>query len=110
GLGGTANLAAGKTNTFKALMYPFGVDPDAKRPTTGEDGALENPIDTVFFLSDGRPSTGKYTDTNEILEEVVRLNDRYKMVFHTIAIGEFQKSFLESLAQRNGGVFVDLGR
>lgn len=110
GLGGAANLAAGKTNTFKALMFPFDVDPDAKRPTTGEEGAMENPIDTVFFLSDGRPSTGKHTDTAVILDEVRRLNERYKMVFHTIAIGEFQKEFLRTLAESNGGVFVDLGR
>jgi hypothetical protein len=110
GLGGTANLAAGKTNTFKALMYPFGVDPDAKRPSTGEEGAMANPIDTVFFLSDGRPSTGKHTDTQTILDEVKRLNELYRMVFHTIAIGEFQKEFLRSLAEANDGVFVDLGR
>lgn len=110
GLSGSANLAAGKTNTFKALMYPFGVDPDARRPSTGEEGAMENPIDTVFFLSDGRPSTGKHTDTAVILDEVRRLNDRYKIVFHSIAIGEFQKEFLRGLAETNGGVFVDLGR
>lgn len=110
GLGGAANLAAGKTNTYKALMFPFGIDPDAKRPATGEEGAMSNPIDTVFFLSDGRPSTGKYTDTAVILDEVRRLNDRYRMVFHSIAIGEFQKEFLRALAETNGGVFVDLGR
>jgi hypothetical protein len=110
GLGGATNIAAGKTNTFKALMYPFGVDPDAKRPASGEEGAMQNPIDTVFFLSDGRPSTGKHTDTAVIHAEVARLNERYKMVFHTIAIGEFQKEFLRGLAETNGGVFVDLGR
>ncbi len=107
---GSADLAAGKTNTFKALMYPFGVDPDARRPAGGEEGAMENPIDTVFFLSDGRPSTGKHTDVQTILDEVLRLNERYRMVFHTIAIGQFQKSFLQTLAEQNGGVFVDLGQ
>ncbi len=109
GLAGSANLAAGKTNTFAALMAPFGVDPD-KPDRNAEQKALENPIDTVFFLSDGRPSTGAHTDENVILDEVVRLNDRYKIVFHAIAIGDFQKGFLKSLADQTGGTFVDLGR
>ncbi|MBK8976797.1 MAG: HEAT repeat domain-containing protein [Planctomycetes bacterium] len=101
-------LAQGKTNTFKALMYPFGIDPDARRPSTGT-APLENPFDTVYFLSDGRPSIGVHTDVQVILEEVTRTNESYRMVFHTIAIGQFQKDFLRALAELNGGVFVDLG-
>jgi hypothetical protein len=112
GLGG-ASLGQGKTNTLKALMHAFGVDPDnpPKAVLTGADkGALKSPLDTVYFLSDGRPSVGKLVDTNEILKEVRRYNEVYKMVIHAIAIGEFQKEFLEQLADQNGGVFVDLGR
>ncbi len=111
GLGGTANLAAGKTNTFAALMFPFGIEPEEKpRATAGEAGAMRNEVDTVFFLSDGRPSTGKYTDTAQILAEVARMNERYHVVIHAIAIGEFEKNFMKVLAEANGGVFVDLGR
>ena len=71
---------------------------------------MQNEVDTVFFLSDGRPSTGKYTDTAQILAEVTRLNERYRIVIHAIAIGEFEKNFMKILAENNGGVFVDLGR
>lgn len=113
GLGGAANLAAGKTNTLKALMYAFGIDPanPPKGPITGPGKvAMKWKIDTVYFLSDGRPSTGKLVDTNEILKEVRRYNELYRMVFHAIAIGDFQKSFLQRLADENGGVFVDMGR
>lgn len=113
GLGGSANLAAGKTNTFKALMFAFGIDPDnmPKGSVTGAGKeALKRSIDTVYFLSDGRPSTGKYVDTNEILGEVRRFNEAYRMVFHTIAIGEFQKEWMRALAQENGGEFIDMGR
>ncbi len=113
GLGGSANLEAGKTNTFAALMFPFGIDPEEPPPSspqTGSKASLKNKIDTVFFLSDGRPSVGKLVDTDEIRKAVVELNQDYKMVFHTIAIGEFHKAFLKSLAEENGGVFVDLGR
>ena len=71
---------------------------------------MSNPIDTVFFLSDGRPSVGKHTDVQHILEEVTELNQRFRITFHAIAIGQFQKEFLRSLAELNGGVFVDLGQ
>lgn len=113
GLGGAANLGAGKTNTYKALLYGFGVDPakPVKGPLTGFDKkALKRPLDTMYFLSDGRPSVGKLIDTNEILAAVNKYNGQYRIVIHTIAIGSFQKEFLKQLAGDNGGVFVDLGR
>lgn len=113
GLGGSANLDAGKTNTLKALLYAFGVDPEkpSKAVITGFDkNAIKSPLDTVYFLSDGRPSVGKIVETNEILKEVRRHNEVFRMVIHAIAIGEFQKEFLAQLAAQNGGVFVDLGR
>lgn len=113
GLGGSANLQAGKTNTIGALLYAFGIDPEKppKASVTGFDkNAIKSPLDTVYFLSDGRPSVGKLIDTNEILKEVRKYNEVYRIVFHAIAIGEFQKEFLQVLAEQNGGVFVDLGR
>ncbi|MCA8954225.1 MAG: HEAT repeat domain-containing protein [Planctomycetes bacterium] len=113
GLGGAANLAAGKTNTLKALMYPFGIDP-ANPPKAAQTGpgktAMKSKLDTVYFLSDGRPSTGVLVDTNEILKEVRRYNEVYRIVIHTIAIGDFQKEFLRDLARDNGGEFIDMGR
>lgn len=113
GMGASANLAAGKTNTLKALLYPFGIDPEhpPKAAFTGAGKvSVKNPLDTVYFLSDGRPSIGKLVDTGEILEEVTRYNEAFKLVIHTIAIGEFQKEFLKDLAEKNGGMYVDLGR
>jgi hypothetical protein len=113
GLTGLTDLAAGKTNTLKALFYPFGIDPDqpVKVAFTGGDKvAIKNKIDTVYFLSDGRPSIGKLVDTIEILKEVRRYNELFRIVFHAIAIGDFEKEFLRDLATQNGGVYVDLGR
>lgn len=113
GLGGSANLEGGKTNTLKALLYGFGVNPDKppKPKVTGFDKkALKRPLDTIYFLSDGRPSIGKLLEPEEILAEVRKHNENYKLVIHTIAIGDFQKAFLRQLAEANGGVFVDLGR
>ncbi len=113
GLGGSANLDAGKTNTLKALLFPFGVDPDkpGKPAVTGFDkNAMKSPLDTVYFLSDGRPSVGKLIETSEILKEVRKHNEVYRMVIHAIAIGDFTKEFLKQLAEENGGVFIDMGR
>ncbi len=112
GLTGAANLEAGKTNTLKALMYPFSIDPEdpPKSAVTQGKVSIKNKLDTVFFLSDGRPSTGVLVDTLEILEEVFRVNEVFRIVFHAIAIGDFQKNFLRDLAEHTGGAFVDLGR
>ena len=91
----------------------IGIDPDKPpRPAvTGFDkNAIKSPLDTVYFLSDGRPSVGKLIEPLEILKEVRKHNEVYRMVIHAIAIGDFQKDFLDQLAQQNGGVYVDLGR
>jgi hypothetical protein len=105
GLVGSAGLDGGQTNTYGSLMSALGVP--AKGST---DAGYTVPFDTLFFLSDGRPSTGDYVDTDDILREVKRQNDLRKVVIHTIAIGEFQKDFMKRLAEENGGIFVDLGR
>ena len=116
GLSGSANLAAGKTNTLKALLYGFGVDPakPPKKPTiAGYDkktAKAKRPLDTIYFLSDGRPSVGALIEPMEILRAVRGYNELARIVIHTIAIGDFQKAFLDQLATENGGVFVDMGR
>ena len=105
GLVGSANLEAGKTNSYDALMSALGVT--AKKGATGD---YEVDVDTIFFLSDGRPSYGKFIDTADILREVNEANQLRRIVIHTIALGEFQKDFMRRLAQENGGVFIDLGK
>ncbi len=105
GLTGAANLEAGKTNTFGALMRALEVSGRGSH-----DDAYEVAVDTIFFLSDGRPTTGELIDPDDILREVRAANRLRKVVIHTIAIGEFQKEFMKTLATENGGMFVDLGR
>jgi len=104
GLVGSANLEAGKTNSYDALMWALRGGAAAGR---GDHWEVE--VDTVFFLSDGRPSHGTYVDPQDILREVRASNDLRKVVIHTIALGEFQNDFMRQLALQNGGVFVDLG-
>jgi HEAT repeat protein len=103
GLVGSANLEGGKTNTYAALMAALGVE-EGK-----ETNDYETELDTVFFLSDGRPSHGRFIEPGDVLREVRAVNELRKVVIHTITLGEFEKDFMERLAAENGGTFVDLG-
>lgn len=107
GLTASANLGAGRTNTHGALMAALGVEEGGKGARRA-DYAVS--LDTIFFLSDGRPTVGTYVDPNDIRREVREQNELRKVVIHTIAIGEFQKEFMRQLALENGGVYVDLGK
>jgi hypothetical protein len=106
GLGGSAGLAGGKTNTYAALMAAF----DAGNPSAGYDKRYTSDIDTMFFLSDGVPSTGDYVEKDDILAEVRRVNSLRKIVLNTISIGEMDHALMEQLATQNGGTFADLGK
>lgn len=104
GLGSAANLEAGKTNTWGALAWALAVnDGNGKEE-------YELAVDTIFFLSDGRPTHGRHVDTDRILEEVKKANAVRKVTIHALAIGEFQKTFMKRLATENHGQFVDLGQ
>ncbi|RME86272.1 MAG: VWA domain-containing protein [Planctomycetota bacterium] len=89
----------GMTATYDALEYVFKNDKEA---------------DTIYLLSDGMPTTGKYTGQHKILEEVKKLNRYRNLVIHTIAFlaggspGEDKQSaadFMKDLAKDNGGKF-----
>ena len=106
GLGISADLSAGKTNTYGALSLALGIDDGGRRSKKDYLGE----VDTIFFLSDGRPTHGKYIEPKEIGERITEANLLRKIVLHTIAIGNFDKQFMKGLAGKNGGVFVDLGK
>lgn len=115
GLVSSANLEMGKTNTYGALMAALNVKTGSKDgPRTGaapaETKDYKVDVDTIFFLSDGRPTVGDFVDPDDILREVKSANELRKCVIHTIAIGEFQKDFMKKIAEQNNGVFVDLGK
>ncbi len=112
GTGGGPFSAAdgsGKTNTYAALMRAFDMDPGKDIVLTGRPNAKALKLDTIYFLTDGRPSIGKYVDPEDILEQVRKINETRRIVIHCISIGDFEASFLKNLAAQNGGVFVDLG-
>jgi len=106
GLSGSAGLAGGKTNTYAALMAAF----EAGKASAGYDKRYTSDLDTIFFLSDGVPSTGDYVEAKDILAEVRRGNSLRKIVINTISIGEMDHALMHGLADQNGGAFVDLGK
>ncbi|HMQ20981.1 MAG TPA: HEAT repeat domain-containing protein [Planctomycetota bacterium] len=109
GFGAVAGDDSGKTNTYEALMQAFDLDPAKGLVLTGSGDKKPPKLDTIYFLTDGRPSIGKFVDTEDILKEVKKVNELRSVVIHAISIGEFEASFMKRLAEMNGGVFVDLG-
>ena len=84
----------------------------AKHPTgtTNLYDALEmalqtKDVDTIYLLSDGSPSCGKYVEAEDILAEVEKLNRTRRIAIHCIALG-FDTGLLQALADRNGGSYV----
>lgn len=65
-----------------------------------DDPAMEN----IYVLSDGAPSGGAISDTEEILSEVAGWNGDRGATLNCIAVG-FRSVFLEDLAAANGGQF-----
>ncbi len=90
---------------------------------TNSYGALEEAFrdpscDTIYFLSDGYPTTGKTIDFNQILGEVRKWNLARAVKIHTIAFvagdgkplgivedKSMAKGFMKGLAAENGGKY-----
>ncbi len=80
--------AAGGTNINDALELAF------------ED----HDVDTIFFLTDGKPSVGRRIDPDAIREAVRGWNATRHVKLNTIAIGE-ENPLVKQLAQDNGGQY-----
>jgi HEAT repeat protein len=61
-------------------------------------------VDTIFLLTDGLPSRGRFTDGPSILREVRALNRIRGVTINCVAFGE-ESPFLKDLAKENGGVY-----
>jgi hypothetical protein len=99
-------LALGEaTNYYDAFRTVFGL-PEKGSP---RDRFRSTP-DTVFFLTDGQPTVGEITETEELLSWF-REENRFAMLrCHVIAFGDknLDFRFLTTLARETGGDFVHL--
>ena len=105
----TEDASAGATNTYLALMTALGEPVDSKNSTGFVLRPPKDPLDTIFFLTDGEPTVGKTVDMREIREEVKRVNAYRGIQIHVIYVGEFGGEEMQKLAHENGGVFVNVG-
>ncbi len=71
----------------------------------------EPEIDTVFLLSDGRPTYGTYINKDNIVENIARNNRFKKVVINTIITGnkgtKKDRELMEELAEMTNGVCVE---
>jgi hypothetical protein len=93
----------GETNFHGALKAALGLH--EKATTTAR---LEDIPDTVYFLTDGRPTDGEITSMPELVSWFAHLNRFAKVELHIIALGELNVDLpsLEALAQAGNGVLV----
>lgn len=79
----------GNTNIYAALM-----------------AALADPqVDTVFLLSDGDPTRGRFTEPERILKEFGGINRTRRVMVHTIALGP--NAFMKALAAQTDSRHVE---
>ena len=109
-------FAGGTTPLFKKLSSlgkkqrkaatVFVTEMRSKGPTNVHDALAaafaDQDIDTIFLLTDGRPSVGPIVDPGQLADEIKRWNLSRSIRIHTIAIGE-KSDFLARLAKDSGG-------
>lgn len=92
----------GATNVFAALRAAFDLADAA-----GGRSERGSAVDTIYFLSDGHPTTGDITERDQLLEYVRRRNVLGQIIVHAIGVGDAHDAlFLRRLAEENGGRYV----
>ena len=88
----------GGTNIYDSLELGFKI---AHRTTGAPD------LDTIFFLTDGKPTAGKIRDSQRILDVFRAWNETSHLTIHTIGIGkDHDAEFLKELAKIGDGTYI----
>lgn len=94
--------AHGSTNVYSGLYAAF--HPERKpRP----QDFLEGP-DTIFLLTDGNPSAGKFDQIADLRDEVISWNLSRAIRINCVNVGDADANLLRDLSYGSGGVYVDL--
>lgn len=104
----------GATNTYDALEAAFGLGDMGKGKKKESDPTGDARVDTIVFLSDGKPTQGRTTDPDAIRTAVRDWNKARRVAINTVAFGAVKKegqdgadpSFMKGLADDTGGKFV----
>ncbi len=89
------------TNIYDSLEAAFALG-TARSPLRGSI-----PADTIFLVSDGAPTAGKYLKPDIIREHVRRWNKGRGVKVHVVGVGDdHDVLFCRNLAEENGGYYV----
>ena len=74
--------------------------------------------DTMFLMTDGRPTVGRLVATDELITELKKVNRLRKVTIHTICMGDRppgaaivdgpDPAFLKRIADQNNGDFIHI--
>lgn len=95
----------GATNLFGGLESAFVF---AGRGTF--DKRYKISIDSIYLLSDGSPTAGRFQAAGDILREIKALNSLSRVAIHCVGLGKFiNAALLTGLTRDHDGVFVHIG-
>lgn len=90
-----------KTNTYAALLSAFGFADEG-----APDWKKRGKVDTIFFVTDGLPTTGEIVDVPKLIDTITELNRARGLTIHLVMFDPVAARRLEGLATRNGGKCV----
>jgi len=96
----------GQTNYYDALRTILQMG----EATGGWSSSFADTPDTLFFLTDGTPTDGEITKSDELLSWFSERNRFARLRVHVVAMGTtgVDLEFLRGLAERNDGTFLHL--
>src|SRR6185503_7867115 len=107
----------GGTNTYDALEAAFAFADLGKGKKREADPTGDARVDTIMFLSDGKPTVGRITDPDQIRGAVKNWNKARRIAIHAIAFGVndalkkggdgADPKFMKGLADDTGGKYVE---
>jgi HEAT repeat protein len=90
-----------KTNTYGAILAAFGFA-DEGTP----DWKKRGKVDTIFFVTDGLPTTGQVVDVMKMIEIVTEMNRTRGLTIHLVMFDKEAAERMKGLAEKNGGKCV----
>jgi hypothetical protein len=70
------------------------------------DWKRRSKVDTIFFVTDGAPTTGEIIEPQKIIDAITELNKSRGIAIHVICFDKMAGERLRGLAERNGGKYV----
>jgi HEAT repeat protein len=90
-----------KTNTYAAILAAFGYA-DEGTP----DWKKRGKVDTIFFVTDGLPTTGQIVDVQKMVDTVTDMNRTRGLTIHLVMFDKEAAERMKGLAEKNGGKCV----